>query len=798
MFRAFGLRITQLRPRLNARPYTAGLGVLIWAICLGQTAQPEVTAAPVAPLSDYDPATDTALYLLVSINGRTVGLIAEFALSQQSLRMSAQRIALEQIGIAAPQDLGAHVFLDEIPDFAFVYDAPSQTMSITAQGATLIPVEISARSQTHQPAAQSGLGVLLNYRATTFLSDGPRPRRAFVALDLRAYAPIGVLTSTGALDFAFDDGGAATFTRHDTFFTMSRPATMITLTAGDFATSGLAWTRPVRLGGLEIRRDFSLRDDVVSSPLLSFSGTAALPSSIDVYVDNIRAYSGSVAAGRFNLSDVPMITAGGEAVFVLRDESGHEQTTKVPFFATPTLLAAGTVDFVIAAGKARDNYAMARTSYGAQTARTISLRYGLSDRLTLGAHAEALGDLRMGGLGVDMALFNRAEVTIAGGASVDGSAQGQFFFGALRTQIGAIGLRFSTRRSYADFRDLASAAYPSGGLAAGHTAQDMLSLAFPMLANHATMGVSIVHAQSAERANTIVQASYAQPLPWGAASFRVNGFHDLAGDGGSGVSFGISMPLGANGYANATLQRDHSGQMNTTASLSRIAGQHAGSFGYRADLAAQSSDLGATYQTAYGRADLALRDNAQGRRATATFEGALVVSGGGLFAGNRIKDSFAVVDVGLPDIAVSLNNREVARTAASGKALLSDLQSYRINRISVDPLDLPLDAILDATAIRVVPTRRAGVVIDLRGRNRAAALVVIRDAAGDFLAPGTVIALTGSQQDFRVGYDGEVWIEGLGAHNRISAQIGPAICQAAFPFAAQAGVQVYIQGVTCR
>ncbi|MBR2658005.1 MAG: fimbrial biogenesis outer membrane usher protein [Loktanella sp.] len=790
--------------------------MLLYALSFAHTAMADddvvtlPTAASTATL-DYDPDADEALYLLVSINGRDVGLIAEFALSLQSSRMSAQRSELEGIGIAAPHALGSIVFLDEIPEFAFVYDVPSQSILITAQGATLISVEISARPQTDLPASQSGVGLLLNYRATVnlgddFFSDGFEAKQTFVALDMRAYAPFGVLTSTGALALALDDADPAEFTRYDTFFTISSPSRIITMTAGDITTSGLAWTRPVRLGGLQIRRDFSLRNDVVTSPLLSFSGAAAVPSSIDVYVDNIRAYSGSVPAGPFNLSDVPMITSGGEAVFILRDAGGNEQTSTVAFYATQDLLSAGTFDFALEVGKPRTGYGGPTTSYATATARSVSLRYGLSDRLTLGGHAEAVNDLRMGGFGLDVALFNRAELTLAGGASVNRTAQGLLFFGALRTEVAGVGLRFSTRRTFGNFQDLASDGMRSLAddseavinPSTASTARDALSLTFPMVGNDGTMGVTLVHVERAGLTGTILSMSYAQPLPWAAASFQINGFHDLAGDGSTGVSVGLSMPLGPKGYASANLRQDRSGQLNTTASLSRMADRSAGSYGYRADLSEQSRALAATYQTAHGRADLGLRDTGQGTRASATFEGALVLSGGGVFAGNRITDSFAIVDVGVPDIPVSLNNREVARTGASGKTLLSDLQSYRINRVSVDPLALPLDSYLDATAMNVVPARRAGVMVNLRGKSGTAALVVIRDTAGNFLTPGTMIRLTGTQQDFAVGYDGEVWIEGLGARNRITARTDGTTCQAEFTFTAQQGAQVYIEGVECR
>lgn len=479
--------------------------------------------------SDYDPGADEALFLLVSINGRDTGLVAEFAQGLQSQRISAQREELEGIGIAAPPRLGRTVFLDQIPGLSFVYDAPSQVLHITARGAALIPVEISAVPQQHLPEAQAGLGVALNYRVTANLgndifADGFRPRDAFASLDLRAFTPIGVLTTTGSVSSGLDDPGSAVFERYDTFFTVSRPGRMMTLTAGDFTTSGPAWARPVRLGGLQIRRDFSLRDDVVTSPLLSFSGSPAVPSSIEVYVDNVRAYSGAVASGPFNLSNVPMITSAGEAVFVLRDAAGNEQTTMVPFFATQNLLTGGMLDYSLEAGRTRLPYGDGRSSYGQGTALAVSLRYGVSDRLTVETRAEALGALTMAGLGVHTVLFNRAEVSLAGGASVNGADTGSFVFGALRTELGGVGVRLSTRRTFDTFQDLASAAshewsdesLHSSGLAAFGpvTALDALALTFPLSDGGSSLGVSLINSERADLTNTILSASYSRQLPW--------------------------------------------------------------------------------------------------------------------------------------------------------------------------------------------------------------------------------------------------------------------------------------------
>jgi outer membrane usher protein len=792
---------------------TIGFSLGVWACGAVAIAQSSVEPTPIADAAaPYDPDSDEALFLLVSINGRSIGLVGEFAMSPDARRMMAQRDALEGIGIAAPRALGQTVYLDQIPGLRFVYDAPSQVIHITAQGLTLIPVEISAVPKPDLPDAQTGFGVVLNYRVTTNLGrnvfeDGFQPEHAFATLDLRTFTPIGVLTTTGTVSSGLSSFGSAEFRRLETSFTVSSQDRMLTMTAGDFTTSGPSWVRPVRLGGLQIRRDFSLREDVVTSPLLSFSGSPKVPSSIEVYVDNIRAYSGAVGAGPFNLSNVPMITSGGEATFVLRDAGGNETTSVVPFFATQNLLAKGMLDFSIEAGRPRLSQGARYSSYGQDTAAAVSLRYGVSSKLTVEGHAEYLQNLKMAGFGVHAVLFNRAEVTVAGGKSSDGPATGSFLFTALRTEVGDVGISFSSRRTFGDFRDLAGIktlqvqdgqilplSVPNWGSAA---AIDALALSFPVLADGGRFGINLINSERTGLRNTILSASYSRPLP-GLGSFRINGFKDFTGDGGLGLGVGVSIPLGGARHASAGLQRDRNGRTDLVASLSKSAARTAGSYGYRVNLSRQNRVVGATYQTRYGRADVLLRDSVQGTSASATLDGAVVLAGRGIFATNRIHDGFAVVAVGSPDVAVSLNNREVARTGVFGRALVPDLRSYRVNRISINPLDLPIDASVEATAMNVVVARRSGVSVDFGGKPEAAALVVLSDTAGAFVPPGSQVQLRGSSDSFIVGYDGEVWITGLGPSNHITAQTENADCSAAFAYAQRSDEQVYIDGVTCR
>jgi len=179
-------------------------------------------------------------------------------------------------------------------------------------------------------------------------------------------------------------------------------------------------------------------------------------------------------------------------------------------------------------------------------------------------------------------------------------------------------------------------------------------------------------------------------------------------------------------------------------------------------------------------------------------EGSFVAAGGGIFMANPIRDAFAVVDVSVPNVPVMLHNRAAARTGASGKALVPNLQSLRNNRVSINPADLPLDAAIEATAMSVVPARRSGVAATMSRGGGSSALVVIRDATGAFIAPGAFAVLNGGSREFIVGYDGELWLEGLDVQNEIRVKTSSGTCAASFVYKARAGEIVTIDQLECQ
>lgn len=757
------------------------------------------------------------LFLAVFVNGRDTGLIAEFTLHRDGRRMSSRRSELDEVGIKPPPGVGGQVFLDRIPGVSFVYNEARQEIDISVPFARLTPREIASGRKSDYVEPQPGYGAVLNYKITAnlgnnILRDGPDVTGTYADLEARAFTPFGVFVTTGSANAANLGFKDATVTRHDSYFTWSSPRRMLTATVGDFVSSTLPWARPIRLGGVQIQRDFNLRSDVVTTPRLSYTGTAMVPSSIDVFVDNVRAWSGKTDEGPFKLSDLPYVSSSGEAVVVSRDAAGNETVSRLPFFAGREVLSAGTFDFSLDAGMPRSGYGGTGREYDDETVVTASFRFGVNDKLTVLAHAEHGLGLTAVSLGTTAVLFNMAESTLAYGHSSLGDQTGQMAYGTLRTTIAGVDVRLSSRRSSEGYADLA---YVTGAERLAEDAPpeafsglrpakatDALTLNFKSWFENGSLGLSFIRSEWQDERNQIVSASYSQRLWDQGPSMRVAGFKSLE-DGGIGLSLGLSMTLGESTFAASGLSRTRAGDYVSHASLSRPVGREPGSYGYRINFSdwhdGARTELAGAYRTGSGLGSARLWTNDKNDVAgTASFEGAVVVAGGAVLTGNYIRDGFAVVNVGVPGIPVSLHGREVARTGIFGAALVPDLQAYRNNRVSIDPQTLPLDANVTATAMTVVPARKSGVTVNFSAGRSSGALLSVVSPDGTFLPAGTPVRLSGSKEDFVVGYDGELWLEGLKARNTITATLDHGTCKAEFNYAPVADDIVMIEGVLCR
>jgi outer membrane usher protein len=81
---------------------------------------------------------------------------------------------------------------------------------------------------------------------------------------------------------------------------------------------------------------------------------------------------------------------------------------------------------------------------------------------------------------------------------------------------------------------------------------------------------------------------------------------------------------------------------------------------------------------------------------------------------------------------------------------------------------------------------------------KSAALLIMRDQAGGYIAPGSVAKLNGSGAENFVGYDGQLWIEGLESRNTLVVENENGTCSANFTYTPDPGNQVTIDPVECK
>ena len=88
-------------------------------------------------------------------------------------------------------------------------------------------------------------------------------------------------------------------------------------------SNALTWSSSVRVGGIRLSRNFAVRPDLITYPLLNLSGSAAVPSSVDLFINGYKASSTQINGGPYTLTNVPYISGAGEATIVTTDALGR-------------------------------------------------------------------------------------------------------------------------------------------------------------------------------------------------------------------------------------------------------------------------------------------------------------------------------------------------------------------------------------------------------------------------------------------------------------------------------------------
>jgi outer membrane usher protein len=750
-------------------------------LALGVASLP-MAAAFAAPQANSSQGEDEELYLEVTLNQARNPQLFRFV--RRGEHFLASNDTLRTIGFDLPQgDTASLRALDTLPGVRWRYDAGGQRLAIDAplERLSLATTRLNAPAIAAPVAATASPGALFNYDLYGTRQQGASNLTATAELRLFGIGN-GVFSNT-AVSRTYrlpGDAWRGETVRLDTSWALSFPESATTLTVGDAFSGFLDWTRAVRLGGIQVGRNFGLQPYRITTPLPSFLGEVAVPSAVDLYVNGIRQYSGELPTGPFQLSTVPGVTGAGNAQIVVTDAFGRTRTLDFPFYATQQLLARGLSDWSVSAGFVREDYGIRSFSYASDPVASGNLRYGVSDRFTVEGHSEVGGGLVNAGAG---GLWQVGRAGVVNGAIAhsndDGHAGSQSSLGYTWNN-GRFNASANSQRTHGDYRDVASL---YGAPPPRISERALAGVTLPRLGNISLSYVRLKY--PGDDPSRYASAFWSQSFSRGwSANFSVNQNLDDSSD--RSLYLGFSLALDRNLQIGASLQRNGDRDDAVVDATRQLPGD--GGYGWR--LQARDGDggngglaeLGLINNSGrYGLGIASFRGDSYGY---ANASGSLVFMGGHAFLARNINDAFAVVSTdGIGGIPVKLENRVVGLTDADGMLLVTRLNAWQRNKLSIDPMDLPANMRIDAVDQVAAPRDRSGTRVRFGVTPVRAAVVVLQGAGGKPLPLGSSVAVNDRPAgDAIVGYDGEAYLDTLDAHNRLHVLTPDGACSADFDY----------------
>lgn len=681
------------------------------------------------------------------------------ALATDDLR----RAGLPLEGVAA-EDL----WLDTLPGVTVRHETAALRLWLDVPPSWLPAQHVGNRARSAFTPALSSLGALFNYDVY-----GRRSNEGWRSLsswsELRLFGPFGVLSTTSVDQRG--TGSTSGYVRHDTHWRYTDEQRALTWEAGDLVTRGTTWGSTVRLGGLQLSRNFAVRPDIVTYPLPQFSGEAAVATTVELFINGHRADSANVQPGPFTFTNVPFINGAGQAVMTVTDALGRQTSTTLPFYVSGELLRPGLVDFSLALGRLRQRYGVSNFAYG-ELAASASGRYGLSDSLTVEARSEVAGAVKMAGAGVLMRLGTLGVMNAAWSSSDAGGRHGWQFATGYRYNARRFSVSAQHARRSHDFSDLATIGR-AGGVGDSRTTSATASVQLP---GSASLGAGLFDVAGRNRQRTrLANLSFGKPVGR-SGSLHASANRELDTRRWSATLQLVTHLGGQRGSTSASLEHDQDQSLRWRTAYQRALPSHGG-FGWSA---AMSEGSGST--TRRGQVDIAwrgrrteLRAGMHGSRDAhshwANASGSLVMMDGKVLPANRIADAFVLVSTdGQPEVPVRYENQLVGRSNASGHLLVPWAAAHYAGRYSIETLELPVELEAPVVEQRVSVRAGSGYKLSFPVRRISAAGVVLQDASGASLPVGSVLRVNDHATAY-VGWDGFAYLEGLASSNIIVAQL---------------------------
>ncbi|MEG1420061.1 MAG: fimbria/pilus outer membrane usher protein [Citrobacter sp.] len=743
-------------------------------------------------IRDDSPLPGIDLYLDVTVNGNSVGLV-HFGYENEKLYGGAN--TLRTLGFRLPEGVTNPVALNDISQLHVDYNKQRQTLALTAplSELDLATTQLNLPAEA-APMVSSARGALLNYDIYAEQGDESSVN---TFSELRAFNGSGVLSTTQLTQYSTETDADNSFNRLDTSWRSSFPQNMLALTVGDTLTSSLAGSRQTRIGGIQIGTDFGLQPYMPTTPLPAYLGSATLPSNVELYVDGVRYYNGEVPAGSFQINTMPNISGAGTGQVMMTDALGRTTVQNFSFYNDQQLLREGLTSWSAELGVVRENYGYSSFDYASAPVFSGTWRRGFSNSFTAGAHTEASDGLINAGVSNDWIPGSRSgTLSTAFAASADAGKNGFLYSVGYRWSGEKFNFSTSTTATSGDYHDVAT-----------HYGEPP-----PTLSSNTVVGYSLASAGNISLSYLQFRYPHESAVRYANASWYKSltdnvslnaGFNqNVDDDRDRSVYLMLTVTTSSNLSVSSTVQRtyDETGYQLNASQTPPADGGWGWNVAASQQASRQSGQGEVGYLGRYGKAYTGFSRLPDNHYGYAGATGSVVMMGGGLFAAREINNGFAVVSTdGIPDVPVKLQNNVIGTSDDNGLLLVTSLNSYQNNQISIDPMDLPANMRIARVEANATPADRSGTLVSFGITPVRAAQVVLVDEQGLAIPEGSVaIATTGEGQSSLVGFDGMTWFDTLEKHNALRVKTETGTCSVTFDYPNSARGIVQIGPLVCR
>ncbi len=662
------------------------------------------------------------------------------------------------------------IAINTYPGVYVDYDESYQRLNIVVP-ADWLPEQHIGRSNNNKIEPKSDSGIVFNYDIY-----GAKAYNNSLNIntwsEVRVFNDHGIFSSTGGYSYNASSMNKSQnrYIRYDTSWQFSDEKKMRTMIVGDLITRPLSWNSSIRLGGIQASHNFSLRPDIITYPLPQFKGEVGLPSTVDLFVNGNNYHSEAIKPGPFAINEVSHLNGSGTATIVTTDALGRSVSIDIPFYVTPQLLRKGFIDYTISLGLIRQHFGIKNFSY-TKLALDSSMRYGLSDEVTLEAHMELAPSLQVLGAGF---VTNIGKLGVFNGAYMltqhEGKIGNQIYLGYEYNNSAFNFLAKYTKRTKG-YRDLATLG--SNVRADRETFQLAFSKPFESIGNM-SIGFFSTQSTNLSRDNVI-------SLGWGNSFGELGNISAYAnkyiGNGSERWSASVQwiIPLDPKyGSLSASSSSSHNNNQRLLLNYNKAAPDDGG-FGGRLsyDFNVRAHDYYNTYlQWKSNQMDIegGIYGSNDDRTYWGSTSGSIVIMNRQVFASKQINNSFALVSVSdMPDIPIIYGNKTIGTTNDEGYFLLSKVPDYYNIKVGIDPLNIPESYRAEEIEKVVAIREKSGYIVDFNVKETNSAVFTLMSQNSEHLPLGSLVIL--DDQDFYVGWGGQVYIENLQESNLLNVYL---------------------------